>query len=84
MSTTLPRDPETGYIDELEPPCCAECGDDCPTGKPLCDACNRCIRCNHADTIGSTELCDYCVDELRAENSRDWHADTSYRASIGD
>jgi len=81
---TLHRDPETGYIDELDPPCCDECGDDCPNGQTLCDACNRCLRCHLEDTIGSTELCDYCEDEIRATNARDWHVDTAYRASIGD
>ena len=81
---TLPRDPETGYIDELEPPCCTACGDDCANGQTLCDMCNRCLRCHHEDTIGSTELCDYCEEEIRAINARDWAADTAYRASIGD
>lgn len=84
MSTTLPRDPETGYIDELDPPFCLECGGDCSATEELCDDCQRCPRCNHADTIGSNELCEYCEDELRYEIARDWHADNAYRASIGD
>lgn len=81
---TLPIDPQTGYVDEFEPPCCTACGDDCPNGHTLCDMCNRCLRCHHEDTIGSTELCEYCEEELRYESARDWHADTAYRASIGD